>query len=87
MIAEEINNTPKLSSTSTITVEVLDVNDNAPKFENPSYMATVNESALPGSLLITIQATDRDSDIYGKSSILYELIGEGADRLVLIEIN
>lgn len=80
MIAEETNTAAKLSSTSTITVEVLDSNDNAPKFENPSYMATINESALPGTIVTTITATDRDTDIYGKNSIIYELVGDGADR-------
>lgn len=82
MIASDNDPSVKYSSTSTITVEVLDANDNSPKFENPSYKATVNESALPGTIITTITATDRDSDIYGKSSIVYELIGDGADKYV-----
>ncbi|XP_065199853.1 cadherin-87A [Planococcus citri] len=80
VIAEENGTSVKHSSTSTITVEVLDVNDNAPKFENSAYKATVNESALPGTIVTTITASDRDSDIYGKNSIVYELVGDGADR-------
>ena len=80
MIAEGNDASVKHSSTATITVQVLDVNDNLPKFENPSYKATVNESALPGTIVTTITATDIDSDMYGKNSIIYELEGDGADK-------
>lgn len=70
----------RLSSTCTVTVEVTDVNDNAPMFEHPTYTATVNESALPGTVVTIITATDRDSEENGANSIVYELISDGADE-------
>lgn len=80
VIAEETDSSSQLSSTSTVTVEVLDVNDNAPEFENPTYVASVNELALPGTVITTITADDRDSGVFGKSGIVYDLIGDGAEK-------
>lgn len=80
VIAEERETKLHLSSTATVTVEVTDVNDNAPEFENSIYTATVNESALPGTVVADITAVDKDSNVYGSSGIIYELIGEGSDR-------
>lgn len=70
----------RFSSTCTVTVEVTDVNDNAPVFEHSTYTAVVNESSLPGAVVTTITATDRDSEGNGASSIVYELIGDEANK-------
>lgn len=65
-----------------MTVEVTDVNDNIPKFESPIFTANINESAPPGTYITKITATDRDSGEFGADSIIYELIGDGTDKLV-----
>ncbi|KAL3182237.1 hypothetical protein MRX96_007437 [Rhipicephalus microplus] len=61
VVAEEAFTNPKLSSTATVTVNVLDINDNAPVFEEDSYTASIVEDASPGSVVTTIVATDRDT--------------------------
>lgn len=80
VVAEETETESHLSSTCTVVVQVSDTNDNAPEFENPTYVATVNESSLPGTVVATITATDKDSDQYGAGGIVYELIGDGVDK-------
>lgn len=42
VIAEETETDPKLSSTATITISVIDANDNRPTFEEESYSASVS---------------------------------------------
>ncbi|EEC08274.1 hypothetical protein IscW_ISCW018782 [Ixodes scapularis] len=54
VVAEEAFTNPKLSSTATLTVNVQDINDNAPIFEHESYSASVVEDASPGSVVTTI---------------------------------
>ncbi|XP_017083648.2 LOW QUALITY PROTEIN: cadherin-87A [Drosophila eugracilis] len=79
VVAEETDTNPRLSSTATITVSVLDANDNKPVFEQESYSASVSEAALPGQYIATITARDVDSGSYGDSGIRYSLSGTGAE--------
>ncbi|KAM7364223.1 cadherin 87A isoform 3-T5 [Cochliomyia hominivorax] len=79
VIAEETDTNPKLSSTATIRVTVLDVNDNKPIFEQESYSASVSESALPGQYITTITAKDMDSGNFGDAGLRYSLSGNGAE--------
>ncbi|GMR47848.1 hypothetical protein PMAYCL1PPCAC_18043 [Pristionchus mayeri] len=51
---------PSLSASSSITVNLMDVNDNAPRFEQSSYELNLEENAPPGTLVGTISATDED---------------------------
>ncbi|XP_006796255.2 protocadherin-23 [Neolamprologus brichardi] len=53
---------PSLSSTQTLTVEVGDVNDQAPVFRQTIYTATVAENRDPGEPVIRVSATDEDSE-------------------------
>ena len=52
------------SGQTTVTVNVLDVNDNAPSFLDTPYIANVKESAGLGTHVIDVNATDSDSGIY-----------------------
>ena len=76
--AKEVNG-GKLSSTATVTVEVLDLNDNSPQFPKDSYTAIVSESSPEGQKVISIVAEDRDSGDYGSQGIRYKLSGQGAE--------
>uniref|UniRef100_A0A8C5MG48 Cadherin domain-containing protein n=1 Tax=Leptobrachium leishanense TaxID=445787 RepID=A0A8C5MG48_9ANUR len=51
---------PPLSTTQSIRLDILDVNDNAPTFSKRTYTAYVPENNLPGASLYTIQASDLD---------------------------
>ncbi|XP_023149534.2 protocadherin-23 [Amphiprion ocellaris] len=53
---------PSLSSTQTLTVEVGDVNDQAPVFSQSLYNASVAENRDPGEPVVRVSATDEDSE-------------------------
>uniref|UniRef100_A0A1B6L3B2 Cadherin domain-containing protein n=1 Tax=Graphocephala atropunctata TaxID=36148 RepID=A0A1B6L3B2_9HEMI len=80
VIAEETETEQKLSSTTTVTVEITDSNDNAPQFDREALTATVSETASPGTVVATFTASDRDSGSFGQDGIVYQLIGDGADK-------
>ncbi|KAM3613348.1 uncharacterized protein V6R79_024569 [Siganus canaliculatus] len=57
--------TPQKSGTVNIEITVLDVNDNAPVFNQSLYSATVVENAPVGTYITTVNATDADSGSNG----------------------
>ncbi|XP_069509995.1 protocadherin gamma-A8-like [Ambystoma mexicanum] len=52
---------PPLTTSTTIKVQVSDVNDNSPKFTQPAYTMHVMENNVPGTHMSTISATDLDT--------------------------
>uniref|UniRef100_H2ZZL6 Protocadherin-16 n=1 Tax=Latimeria chalumnae TaxID=7897 RepID=H2ZZL6_LATCH len=56
---------PSLSSTSTVIVQVEDVNDNEPIFEQQVYDVSVQEHTALGACFIQVTATDADSGPFG----------------------
>ncbi|XP_025754797.1 protocadherin gamma-C3-like [Oreochromis niloticus] len=56
---------PQRSGTANIDINVLDVNDNAPVFNQSVYKATVIENAAKGTNIVTVNATDADSGSNG----------------------
>uniref|UniRef100_A0A8C1TRP1 Protocadherin-16 n=1 Tax=Cyprinus carpio TaxID=7962 RepID=A0A8C1TRP1_CYPCA len=73
-VVVEDHGSPSLSSTATLDISVLDVNDNSPKFGSSSYTVDVSEDAAVGSLVLDATATDMDEGENGK--ILYFLSQE-----------
>ncbi|XP_076162482.1 cadherin 74A [Ptiloglossa arizonensis] len=63
------------STRALVTVDVLDVNDNAPTFEQESYTAVIPENAPPNVSVVNITATDPDEGDGG--AINFEIIDEG----------
>uniref|UniRef100_A0A8C1GKU8 Cadherin domain-containing protein n=1 Tax=Cyprinus carpio TaxID=7962 RepID=A0A8C1GKU8_CYPCA len=57
---------PAKSGTTLIRINVLDSNDNAPKFDLPTYKASLREGAPVGSSVLTIKATDLDEGDNGE---------------------
>ncbi|XP_077627075.1 protocadherin-23 [Crocuta crocuta] len=57
---------PALSSSQTLTITVLDVNDEAPVFQQNLYEASVKENQNPGEFVTRVEAMDRDSGINSK---------------------
>ena len=53
-MARETRSANRFASTSTVTVTLNDVNDNAPVFSDPPYTATVRENSDVGTLIETI---------------------------------
>lgn len=62
------------SSRALVTVDVLDVNDNAPSFEQESYTAVIPENAPVGISVVNITASDPDEGEGG--TIHFEIIDE-----------
>ncbi|KAM9230327.1 cadherin EGF LAG seven-pass G-type receptor 1 isoform 1-T1 [Dugong dugon] len=62
---------PPMSSSASVSITVLDVNDNDPVFTRPVYELRLNEDAAVGSSVLTLQARDRDAH----SVITYQLTG------------
>nr|XP_037863230.1 cadherin EGF LAG seven-pass G-type receptor 1 isoform X3 [Chlorocebus sabaeus] len=62
---------PPMSSSTSVSITVLDVNDNDPVFTQPTYELRLNEDAAVGSSVLTLQARDRDAN----SVITYQLTG------------
>uniref|UniRef100_A0A8C2BHJ0 FAT atypical cadherin 3a n=1 Tax=Cyprinus carpio TaxID=7962 RepID=A0A8C2BHJ0_CYPCA len=55
-----------------VEVTVLDVNDNPPVFEQPSYKAVISESAMIGTAALQVLATDSDSE--KNAAVRYQII-------------
>ncbi|ESO87058.1 hypothetical protein LOTGIDRAFT_229248 [Lottia gigantea] len=67
----------KETSTATVTINLLDLNDNFPVFDNKMYNVSVREDKPVGSFLIKITATDGDQGSNG--NISYSLRGTDLD--------
>ncbi|XP_033182076.1 protocadherin gamma-C5-like [Anabas testudineus] len=57
---------PVRSGTTQVLIKVLDINDNLPAFEKPSYKVSVSEDAAEGALIIQTKATDVDDGQNGE---------------------
>ena len=59
-----------LSSTTTITVDILNANDNRPVFSNGGiYGSTIPEVTATGTIILNISCTDNDDPSFGSPSI------------------
>lgn len=67
---------PQLSATAKVTITVINVNDENPKFEKELYNASLEENSPPGTHVITVKATDGDEGPFGE--VNYSLIGDHA---------
>ncbi|XP_053500578.1 protocadherin-16 isoform X2 [Ictalurus furcatus] len=65
---------PSLTSTATVEVTVLDINDNSPTFSSSSYAVDISEDSAIGSLVLEVTASDADEGKNGQ--ILYFLSKE-----------
>lgn len=60
-----------------LTVSVVDINDNSPKFLNDSYNISIPENHPLNKSLIHLQATDKDSGVHGE---IFYVIDAYADQ-------
>ncbi|XP_045406966.1 protocadherin alpha-13 isoform X3 [Lemur catta] len=63
---------PSLWATASVSVEVADVNDNAPVFPQPEYTVFVKENNPPGCHIFTVSA--RDADTQENARVSYSLV-------------
>uniref|UniRef100_A0A8D3E5A0 Cadherin, EGF LAG seven-pass G-type receptor 3 n=1 Tax=Scophthalmus maximus TaxID=52904 RepID=A0A8D3E5A0_SCOMX len=62
---------PPLSATASVTITVMDVNDNRPEFLQKEYYSRLNEDAVVGTSVMTVTAVDRDVN----SAVTYQITG------------
>ena len=82
---------PSLNSTALVIVSVRDINDNAPRFNQSNFSATLPENMEPGAIVITLQATDDDDGANGnvtymidsRSHVLLDTFSIGATSGIL----
>lgn len=80
LIATETNTAERFTSKAQVTINVLDVNDNAPEFKEPAYHANIREDAPDGKTVVLVQATDKDEiskqlvySLHGRSAYLFDI--------------
>ncbi len=61
---------PRRVAYTRLTVNVVDINDNSPRFEYPIYNATVQENTNFGTFVTHIQASDADAGINAQLTYL-----------------
>ncbi|XP_075430641.1 cadherin EGF LAG seven-pass G-type receptor 3 isoform X2 [Ascaphus truei] len=62
---------PPLSASASVTITVMDVNDNHPEFTQKEYLIRLNEDATVGTSVLSVTAIDRDVN----SAITYQITG------------
>lgn len=75
--------TPPFTASAQLTVEVTDINDNAPEFLEQAYTASVPEDIPVNAIVVSVNATDADSS--SNAAITYSLIGGNTDGLFAID--
>ncbi|XP_072290330.1 protocadherin alpha-2-like [Eucyclogobius newberryi] len=76
---------PPLSTTKTLSIQILDVNDNSPKFEqNPLYFYIV-ENNVAGTSLFSVTAADKDKN--ENADVSYSIARTGQEKDVALFLN
>uniref|UniRef100_A0A2K5HVT3 Protocadherin-16 n=1 Tax=Colobus angolensis palliatus TaxID=336983 RepID=A0A2K5HVT3_COLAP len=70
---------PPRSATQVLTVSVVDVNDEAPTFQQQEYSVLLRENSPPGTSLLTLRATDPDLGANGQ--VTYGGVSSGSFSL------
>nr|XP_020043490.1 protocadherin beta-12-like [Castor canadensis] len=76
--------TPRLQTEHSISVQVSDVNDNAPAFTHTSYTLRVRENNGPGLHIGSVSATDRDEGT--NAQLTYSLLPPPEPHLALASL-
>ncbi|CCD67648.1 Cadherin domain-containing protein [Caenorhabditis elegans] len=77
--AREVNTVPtRRSEPVTITIHILDINDNSPQFEQPIYMANTTASGDERDV-VKVVATDVDSGAFGQVTYTIAQVTNGGE--------
>ncbi|XP_051253122.1 protocadherin-16-like [Dicentrarchus labrax] len=75
---------PPLSSTATVEVTVMDINDHSPQFQRSSYTSDISEDVPIGSLVLEVKAIDLDQ---GPNSQVLYFLSSGSQSMFIIDQN
>uniref|UniRef100_A0A2K6KA43 Protocadherin 1 n=1 Tax=Rhinopithecus bieti TaxID=61621 RepID=A0A2K6KA43_RHIBE len=78
---------PPRASSALLRVTVLDTNDNAPKFERPSYEAELSENSPIGHSVIQVKANDSDQGANAEIEYTFHQAPEVVRRLLRLDRN
>uniref|UniRef100_A0A8C5V5K2 Cadherin-related family member 1 n=1 Tax=Microcebus murinus TaxID=30608 RepID=A0A8C5V5K2_MICMU len=81
LLAIEVNTPEKFSSTADVVIQLLDTNDNVPKFTSHYYIARIPENAPGGSNVVAVTAMDPDTGPWGE--VKYSIYGTGAELFMI----
>ncbi|XP_004680744.1 PREDICTED: cadherin-related family member 1 [Condylura cristata] len=81
LLAIEVSTPEKFSSTADVVIQLLDTNDNVPKFTSHYYIARIPENAPGGSNVVSVTAVDPDTGPWGE--VRYSIYGSGADLFLI----
>uniref|UniRef100_A0A673V6M1 Cadherin-related family member 1 n=1 Tax=Suricata suricatta TaxID=37032 RepID=A0A673V6M1_SURSU len=81
LLAIEVNTPEKFSSTADVVIQLLDTNDNVPKFTSHYYIARIPENTPGGSNVVAVTAVDPDTGPWGE--VKYSIYGSGADPFLI----
>ncbi|XP_060904178.1 protocadherin gamma-A11-like [Labrus mixtus] len=76
---------PPLSSFKTLSIQISDVNDNSPHFEQNPLQFYLVENNIAGASIFSVSATD--NDINDNAAISYQIVREGSQNGVLSYLN
>ncbi|XP_032885691.1 protocadherin gamma-C5-like [Amblyraja radiata] len=71
LLAATDGGTPQRTGTAQILVTVLDINDNAPVFDNDIYRVSVSEDAPHGTLVMKVKSNDLDEGLNAKITYFF----------------
>ncbi|XP_072557676.1 protocadherin Fat 3a isoform X2 [Paramormyrops kingsleyae] len=74
VVASDLGETISLSSTTTVSVVITDVNDNPPSFVEDYYRGAVRESDPPGEVVAVLHTRDNDSSDINRQ-VSYHITG------------
>ena len=70
---------PDLGTPVTVTINIINVNDNSPDFIRSAYSGSITEGLSPGHRVLSIRATDDDDGLFGV--IRYFIVGNDSEIL------
>uniref|UniRef100_A0A8C3RWU2 Protocadherin alpha subfamily C, 2 n=1 Tax=Chelydra serpentina TaxID=8475 RepID=A0A8C3RWU2_CHESE len=70
---------PARSGTAQISIRVMDTNDNSPVFDRSTYTVNLLENAVPGTLVVKLNASDPDEGSNGE--VLYSFSGYTPEKV------
>ncbi|TKS82972.1 Protocadherin-16 Protein dachsous -like protein 1 [Collichthys lucidus] len=85
-IVAEDHGVPQLSTSQVLSVQVIDVNDEAPVFQHTEFEAQVMENKGPGTTVLTVTATDRDQ-VYARDGGLPPNFAKAVVRVEVQDVN
>uniref|UniRef100_A0A1B6CQG5 Cadherin domain-containing protein n=1 Tax=Clastoptera arizonana TaxID=38151 RepID=A0A1B6CQG5_9HEMI len=76
-VLAQTDTSPPLTALSEISLHILDLNDNPPKFSSEKYSTVISEDIMEGSSVVKVYASDLDESVNGE--IHYSILeGDGS---------